>query len=190
MSINIKIDDKELKQAVKKLSAFPKEIPKATNAALNRTITFVNKKIKKEVTGEYSIKSGEVAKTLKVKKSSSNNLSANITSKGNVLTLSHFPANLKAGWTKGAGIKVKVKKSGYKRVNSSPTAFVASLGGNLHIVKRQGKKAYPLKVLRTLSIPQMISNTKVSECVMQEAQQQLEKRVQHEVEYRLSRLIK
>lgn len=190
MSISLKIDDTELKKAVKKLSAFPKEVPKATNAALNRTITFVNKKIKKEVTNEYSIKSGEVQSTLKVKKSSTSSLSATITSTGNPLTLSHFPANLKAGWTKGAGIKVKVKKAGYKKVNSTPPAFVASLTGNLHIVKREGRKSYPIKVLRTVSIPQMISNTKVSESVMEEAQDQLEKRVQHEVEYRLSRLIK
>jgi hypothetical protein len=190
MAINLKIDDKELRKAVKKLSAFPKEIPKATNSALNRTITFVNKKIKKGVTNEYSIKSGEVGSTLKVKKSNTSNLSATITSSGHSLSLSHFPANLKAGWTKGTSLKVKVKKSGYKKVNSSPTAFVASLSGNLHIVKRQSGKAYPIKVLRTLSIPQMISNTKISESVMQEAQVQLEKRVQHEVEYRLSRLIK
>ncbi|MBN1077709.1 phage tail protein [Clostridium botulinum] len=190
MAINIKIDDKELKKTVLKLSKFPNEIPKATSAALNRTISFVTKRVKKEVTSEYSIKSGEVAKSFNIKKAGNGSLSAMITSKGQVLTLSHFPANLKAGWTKGAKVKVKVKRSGYKQINSTPSAFVASLGGNLHIVKRKTSKSYPIEVLRTLSIPQMVSNTKISETVMKEAKEQLKNRIEHEVEFRLGKLSK
>lgn len=188
MAINIKIDDKELKKAVSKLSNFPKEIPKATSAALNRTITFVTKKVKKEVTSEYSIKSGEVAATFKIKKANSSSLTASISSKGRVLTLSHFPANLKAGWSKSANVKVKVKRTGYKQVNGEPQPFVASLGGNLQIVRRKTSKSYPIEVLKTLSIPQMISNAKINENVSREASEQLQRRIEHEVEYRLNRL--
>ncbi|WP_160688327.1 phage tail protein [Clostridium sp. C2-6-12] len=190
MSINIKIDDRELKKTVAKLGGFPKEIPKATSAALNRTISFVTKTVKKEVTKEYSIKSGEVGATFKIRKASSSSLSASINSKGRVLTLSHFPANLKAAWTKGSSVKVKVKKSGYKQINSSPSAFVASVGGSLQIVRRKTSKRYPVEVLKTLSIPQMVSNIKINETVKKEAAEQLQKRVEHEVEYRLNKLSK
>ncbi|MCI1478115.1 MAG: phage tail protein [Clostridium beijerinckii] len=190
MSINIKIDDKEVKKAVAKLSKFPKEIPKATLSALNRTITYVTKTIKKEVTSKYSIKAGEVAKTFKIRKASNGSLSAVINSQGQVLTLSHFPANLKAGWSGKTNVKVKVKRSGYKQVNTTPGAFVASLGGNLHIIKRKTSKSYPIEVLRTLSIPQMISNAEISEKVMKNAGEQLQKRIEHEVEYRLDKLSK
>ncbi|WP_459482111.1 phage tail protein [Clostridium saccharoperbutylacetonicum] len=190
MSVNIKIDDKELKKTVAKLGRFPNEIPKATSAALNRTITSVTKTIKKEVTSKYSIKSGEVAKTFKIRKANNGSLSAVISSQGQVLTLSHFPANLRAGWTGKAPIRVKVKKSGYKQINTTPGAFVASLGGNLHIVKRKTSNSYPIEVLKTLSIPQMISNTEISEKVMKDTGEQLQKRIEHEVEYRLGKLSK
>lgn len=190
MSINIKIDDKEVRKAISKLSKFPKEIPKVTSAALNRTITSVTKTIKKEVTNKYSIKAGEVAKTFKIRKASNGNLSAVINSQGKIMTLSHFPANLKAGWSGKANIKVKVKRTGYKEVNTTPGAFVASLAGNLHIVKRKSSNSYPIEVLRTLSIPQMISNTEISEKVMKDAGEQLQKRIEHEVEYRLGKLTK
>lgn len=187
MSISIKIDDKALKKTVTKLSSFPKEIPKATSSAINRTITFVTKRVKKEVTSEYSVKAGEVAATFKVKKANNSSLSASVISKGRLMTLSRFPANLKAGWTKGAAVKVKVKRAGYKEV---PGAFVSSLGGNLHIVKRKTSKSYPIEVLRTLSVPQMISNTKINEAVSKEAAEQLQKRIKHEVEFRLNKLTK
>ncbi|MBS5982295.1 MAG: phage tail protein [Clostridium butyricum] len=188
MAVNIKIDDSELRKSLSKLSEFPKEIPKATNAALNRTVTFVNKNIKKEVSGEYSIKSVEVAQTLKVKKSTTNNLSAKITSIGKPITLSHFPANLKSGWSKGSNLKVKVKKSGYKKINTHPRAFVTAIDGNLHIVRRETSKQYPIKVLKTLSVPQMVSNSELSENILEQANEQLKNRINHEIEFRLNKL--
>ena len=190
MPVTIKIDDKELKKTVAKLRGVPKEIPKATSAAINRTITFVTKRVKKEVTNEYSTKAGEVAATFKIRKANSSNLTASINSKGRLLTLSHFPANLKAGWTKGTNVKVKVKRTGYKQVNGSPQPFVTSLGGNLQIVRRKTSKSYPIEVLKTLSIPQMISNTKINENISKEASEQLQKRIEHEVEFRLNKLTK
>lgn len=188
MAINIKIDDKELKQAIKKLSAFPKEIPKATSSAINRTIVFTNKRIKQEVRKVYSIKAGEIQKTLEVRKSNSNNLSASINSIGNRLTLGRFATSI-GSWKKGRPIKVKIKKSG-RQINSTPKAFVTNVTGNTHIMRREGATSYPIKMLRTISVPQMISNAKVSETVMKEAQEQLQKRINHEVEYRLNKLNK
>lgn len=189
MAVNIKIDDKELKKAVSKLSSFPKEIPKATAAALNRTITFTKKRINQEVRKEYNIKSGEVAKTLDVKKANPSNLTATIKSTGHRLTLGRFASNIKS-WKKGRNIKVKVKRSGAKSLSTTPKAFITSLTGNSHIVKRVGKSSYPLKVLKTLSVPQMISNKDISKSISKEAGEQLEKRIKHEVEYRLSKYVK
>ena len=189
MAINLKIDDKELKKAVSKLSSFPKEIPKATSSALNRTIIFTRKRVNQKVRKEYNIKSGEVSKTLEVKKANPSNLSAIIKSTGHRLTLRRFASNV-GSWKKGKNIKVKIKRSGAKSVNTTPKAFITGLTGNSHIVKREGKSAYPIKVLRTLSVPQMISNKDISKSVMEEANEQLKKRINHEVEYRLNKYIK
>ncbi len=189
MAINIKIDDSELKKAVSKLSSFPKEIPKATASALNRTLTFTKKRVNQEVRKTYNIKSSEVNKTLQVNKANSSKLSASIISKGNSLTIGRFTRNI-ASWKKGKLIKVKVKKSGAKGINTTPKAFIAGLTGNSHVVKRVGKAAYPIKVLHTLSVPQMIGNENITEKVMNEAGEKLSERINHEVEFRLSKHIK
>lgn len=189
MAINLKIDDKELKKAVSKLSSFPKEIPKATSSALNRTITFTKKRINQEVRKEYNIKSSEVSKTLEIRKANPSNLSALINSTGHRLTLGRFASNI-GSWKRGKNIKVKIKRSGAKNLNTTPKSFIAGLTGNSHVVRRDGKSGYPIKVLRTLSVPQMIANKDISKSVMEEANEQLKKRINHEVEYRLSKHIK
>lgn len=202
MAVNIKIDDKQLKQTVKKLSAFPKEIPKATVSALNRTITFTNKTIKKEVVSKYSIKSGEVQQTLTMKKANYSNLTTYIICEGRRYTLAHFERNLKGAIKKGGAINVQIKKGSTKAVNTSPGAFVASMSGpkkkgklkrktttgTFLIAQRVGAARYPIKVLRTLSVPQMISSNDISEKVLKESQNVLQKRIEHEVEYRLSKI--
>ncbi len=203
MAINIKIDDKELKQTIKKLSAFPKEIPKATVSALNRTISFANTKIKKEVTAKYSIKSGEVQQTLTVKKANYSNLTTYIICEGRRYTLAHFERNLKGAAIRGGGVKVQVKKGSTKTVNINPGAFVASMSGPKNkkklkratitsgtflIAQRVGAARYPIKVLRTLSVPQMVSSNDISEKVLSQSQDMLKKRIEHEVEYRLSKI--
>lgn len=188
MAINIKIDDQELKKSVKKLCQFPNEIPKATSSALNRTLTFTKKRLNQEVRKIYSIKAGEIQKTLEVRKANTSNLSASIVSIGSRLTLGRFSSNI-GSWKRGSPIKVKIKKTS-KTLNSSPKAFVTNLTGNAHIVRREGKTSYPIRMFRTISVPQMISNSKVSDKLMREAGEQLQKRINHEVEYRLSRHIK
>ena len=49
MATLLKIDDKEIKEALKKLNKIPNQIPKASASAINRTITFANKRLKQEV---------------------------------------------------------------------------------------------------------------------------------------------
>lgn len=189
MAINLKIDDSELKKTIKQLSGVPKEIPRAAASAINRTLTFTRKRVNQEVRKTYNIKSGDITKTLEIHKANASNLSASIISKGGRLTLGRFGRSV-GSWKKGKKIKVKVKKTGIKVVNTNPKAFIAGLTGNSHIVKRVGKSKYPIKVLHTLSVPQMISNENVSEKVQQEASEKLQERIEHEVEYRLSKYSK
>ena len=188
--ISIKVDTKQLEKACKRLEGFPKEVPKALNAALNRTSTTVQKELKKCVIKKYNIKSGEVAGTLKIKKASSSNLSVNIISTGKVLALDHFPSNINtvfrnSGKGKKTVVKVGVKKGSKKAVAG---AFVNTLGGNMHILKRVGSSRLPIEKLNTLSIPQMISNIEVSNNIQKTANDILETRIYHEVQYRLSKL--
>ncbi|MCI3009031.1 hypothetical protein FBD77_13300 [Clostridium butyricum] len=58
----------------------------------------------------------------------------------------------------------------------------------MHIVRRETSKQYPIKVLKTLSVPQMVSNSELSENILEQANEQLKNRINHEIEFRLNKL--
>ncbi|CAI3560322.1 MULTISPECIES: phage tail protein [Clostridium] len=192
MATLLKIDDKEIKEALKKLNKIPKQIPRASASAINRTITFANKRLKQEIRKEYTIKNTEIQSTITLRKANPSNLSAVIESCDRRLTLQRFGKSL-ASWKKGRPIRVRVKKTGAKKLRTNPKAFVIGLNGNLHIAKRTGKKnknkkKETIEVLRTLSVPQMVSNRKIEQIIKKEAEVKLKERIEHEINYRLSKL--
>lgn len=189
MSSNTFINDKELKKIAIKFKDFPNKVPAATAAAINRTLTYTITQTKKEVTNEYSIKQKDVGATLKKKRASKGSLNAYIESKGSTIALSKFPYNPKQYRKRNKKVKVKVKKQeGYKVIKTSPTAFVQTMNGATHIWMREGKKRTPVRLLRTLSVPQMISNEKVIKAIEKKASEKLQERIEHEIEWRLNKL--
>ena len=79
MATLLKIDDKEIKEALKKLNKIPNQIPKASASAINRTITFANKRLKQEVRKEYTIKNNVSVLHFRLILSSYNRLSPTLT---------------------------------------------------------------------------------------------------------------
>lgn len=187
--MEFKIDTKGLEKQMKKLRNFPKSARKASARAINRTLTFNNKRVSQLVRQNYNIKSGEVKGTIKLRRANPSNLSASIKSTGGRLSLSKFSRGA-SSWRKGKNVRVKVKKTSNKTVNTTPKAFIANVGGNLHIAKRKGGSKFPIEVLHTLSVPQMISNSKVIDVVNKEGKDYLDKRIKHEIEFEMSKIIK
>lgn len=188
-STNITVDTRELRKISIQLSKFPKQIPSATAAALNRTVDFTSTKTVKEVTNQYAIKAKDVRATIKKYKASRTNLNASIESTGNTISLTHFPHKPTKYRKKSKNVKVKIKKKeGYKVIGTAPKAFVQNMNGNTNIWKREGSSRFPVVVLRTLSIPQMVSNKKILKTIKKEANKKLEERTKHEVEWRLNKI--
>lgn len=187
MSSNAFIDGRDLKKVADQLKLVPKEIPGATASAINRTLDYTATQVKKEVTKVYAIKQGEVAATITKKKASKSDLNAYIQSKGRTIKLSKFPFNPKSSSKRGRKVKVKVKKQeGYKTLNTSPSAFVQNIGG-INIWKRKGKKRFPVKVLSSLSVPQMVSSKEIMPIIEKKSAEKLQERVEHEIEWRLNK---
>jgi len=187
-SESITIDASSLNRIAAGLSRFEKEIPGAVSSSLNRTVDYMNTRVGKLVSQEYEITAKDVKKTIQKIKSSKGTLKAGIRSTGGTLTLSHFKITPKTPGKRGK-VKVKVKKKeGYKEIKTTPKAFVQSITGKTHVAKRVGSGRLPISILRSLSVPQMIQNANVSNIVLNEANKKLEERVQHEIEYRLSKL--
>lgn len=192
MASNFFIEKNSLEKVSIQLEKIPKQIPGATASALNRTLTFTASQTDKEIRNIYSIKSKEVKKTFKKHKASKSNLYAYLESTGRTIALSKFPHKPKnpPKRRRKSGVQVKIKKSGgYKKISVNPSAFVQTIGAT-NIWKRKDKIRFPVVVLRTLAIPQMIRNNKIKENVQELSAKKLEERVQHEIQWRLNKASK
>lgn len=191
MAIDIKIDDADFQDKLYKLSAFPKEIPRASRAASKRTVTAVKKTMAKEVSSKYRVKSRDVKETISTEAPTSDKLLYYVYSRGTRFTLAHFEKNLNSVVReKSKDIRVEVKKGQVKRVNTSPRAFVAPIKGNFLIAKRKGVARKPIAVLKTVAVPEMVQNEKISDKIEKTALDTLQKRLNHEIEYRLQKYTK
>ncbi len=185
---DIFVDTKQINQVTIGLKSLEKQMPGAAASAINRTVDYVNTKLARIVVAEYAIKASDVKGTIKKNKASKSNLSASLTSRGHTLSMSHFPFTPKQPGIRKA-VKVKIKKnSGMKAINTDPKAFVQKMKNSLNVYKRVGKERKPVVVLRTISVPQMISNEKVEQAIQQEAGKKLVERIEHEIEYRLNKI--
>ncbi|QNU67260.1 hypothetical protein EHE19_001570 [Ruminiclostridium herbifermentans] len=202
--MEIKLDTSNLKNVARAMRDFPELAKKSLPPAINRTLSAVNTKIQKGITKIYKIKKSDLSGGKKYKSESSNNLinikkasvknpSGQIEVRGRTLNLARFlqtpkgPVSTK-GMKKAAirrrkPAKVQVKKGKSKYIAKT---FVQKSRGAVGIFTRDhnGK----LKMLHTLSVAQMASNKEVLKSAEQTAVETLEKRIEHELEYRLDKL--
>jgi hypothetical protein len=184
------VDTKQINSLAVELKRFEREVGEAAYYALDRTIEHVVTKAGQLVSKAYAIKSSEVKDTFKggIKKPSKTNLAASLTSKGYTLSIAHFPHNPKTPSRRKYKVKATIKRSnGRQTISTEPKPFIATTGAKsedktqYNVFRRLGKARLPVTVIRTLSIPQMITNDNIAEKIQQAAQQKLEERLEHEI---------
>lgn len=187
----ITVDTKQLDRLTFELKGFEKEVGMAAYHALNRTIDYVITQVGRIVPKEYAIKAKEVKESFKggIKRPTKTDLTASITSIGHTLSLAHFPHSPQAPPAKRRNYKVKatIKRGSRQTINTDPKPFVGPTGAlspdktQYNIFRRLGPERLPITVVRTLSIPQMISNEKVAEQIQKAAQEKFDERLEHEI---------
>nr|DAW25796.1 MAG TPA: minor tail protein Z [Caudoviricetes sp.] len=180
----IEIKAEGIEYAEKQLSAYPERIRRAAYNAVDRTLTHLKKTISASVRKEYNAYDEEIKKTLVIQRVSKNVLSGSVRSSGRALSFNAFKIKKPK---KGKGpLKVKIRKrNGAKTMRG---AFIGvSKKGYTGVMQRKGKKPYPLRVLYALSVPQMVGNTEVTTDIEKEAEEYLNKRFLHEVDYQLGK---
>lgn len=188
MSNRITIDTSALNRVMRGMRGFEREVPAAVQSALNRTIDHVFTKSAQEVTKRYNIKNKEVRETMYKQRASRGSINAFVRFRGKRFTLGRF---LPGGLLSSSKVaKVKIKKSaGYQRVGGEPKAFVQTINGRSHVMRRKGRARYPVDVMRTIATAQMVENDDVQEAIQQAASIMLARRVEHEIDRRLRRTI-
>ena len=192
MAVEVIVDTKAFHRLEIELKKIPKEMPGAMASALNRTLDYTATQISRIVSEEYVISKKDVKSTLKKKKASKSSLDAYITSKGRTLTLyHHFKVNPRYRGKKKYQIKVQVKRTGGKQpLSGDPKPFLPKAGApksKQQVFQRVGPERKPLVVLRSLSVPQMISNEGNLEKIQKLANDKLEERLAHEIKWRLEK---
>lgn len=184
MANRITIDTSQLNNIMRGLQGFNRQMPGAAISAVNRTLDYVNTKVGRIVTAEYNIKTGDVKATLTKRKAGNGSIRAYLKSRSRRLTFSHFRISQSRN-----AVKVKIKKgSALKKVRTDPAAFVQTLNGRRQVLKRMGRGRFPLEVLRSITVPQMIESLNTSQQIQHEANAKLAERIQHEIDQRLRRV--
>lgn len=187
----ITIDTKELDRLTFELKGFEEKVGEAAYHALNRTIDHVITQVGRIIPKEYAIKAKDVKDSFKggIKRPSKTDLTASVTSRGHTLSLAHFPHSPQVlpATKRKYKVKATIKRGSRQTITTEPKPFIAPTGAKstdkvqYNIFRRLGAERLPITVIRTLSIPQMISNEKVAEQIAKTAEEKFNERLEHEI---------
>ena len=169
-----------------------KVIEKCTKDAQNRAPAWVSA----AVSEVYTIKKSEVKSSLDGKGRGNSKLkikgdfvrSVVLIYKGRPLTPTHF--KMKPTQRKKKPYRVSVEVFKGKRVNLPEGTFLGKSGkkGTKQIpFQRIGESRYPIKSIKTTSVPQMIGNKQVEPIIQQNIDQGLSKRLENHVKQMLAK---
>lgn len=144
IEVNVDLDDKMLNSIKRRLGRLGSKSNSVLEKAINATVGEIKADIAEQTAKRYNITKGAVRKASKVKKGSRSKLSALVTVKGPVLSMTKFkvsPARpiLKAR-NRPARLAAAIKKGGLKPVSADPKAFVAKMkSGHIGVFARTGR---------------------------------------------------
>ena len=162
--IHVEVNHRDLAYVQRQLHGLEDQAPKVLRSAVNETAVRARKLLVQHAKERYAVKNAGFNSRTKIRRATLANLTATIQVGGKTLTMSRFhtthPAKPKKGRT---GVKAEIlAKAGLKEVAGSRKikAFVAKVSSGSkatsQVLQRTGKSRYPLKVLRSVSVPKMI----------------------------------
>lgn len=174
---------KKIKEVQKTLTG--QSVHAAIASALNRTITFVGAETKRQVQSEYAI-TKSINKSLSMEKATRSKLVASANFKDKPVPMFVFKHKVAANQYRSP-IAITIKKSnGMQTHNGSNPALFKAYGGTKIIRRDFGQKN--LKTAYSLSIPQMVSSDEVYDEIAKKAEEKLQERINHELEWRMSKI--
>ena len=149
------VDKADLALIESKLKGVSTKSPSALRNAINRTATKGKKMITSGIKESYTMKGRAYGKEITIERATTGHLDATIKSQGKPRTLKEYKYTAPK-----KGVKADIIKTGLKEILSSQGGgrpFVAK-GGSVAglIVQRTSKKRYPLRVLKSVSVPKMV----------------------------------
>lgn len=201
---------KGLSDAMGEIAAMDKKADKALTSTVNEFGSRGKGWVNKAIAEHYRITSGTINKESFISKTKDGKVKVSgrlvdnvgLSYKSGLLSISAFgmkpkkPPAPRSSGTPGGAKKVRPRKpyqitAEIKRGSTATLpqdAFLASMqGGSVKPFQRKGKERLPIKVVKTLSVAQMISNKKVSESIKKKIGEEMPKRLEHHVKRQMKK---
>lgn len=172
----IKVKKPNYNKMLTRIKDLDKETKKAFYRAQNKGIKKFRTEEGREVKKIYTkVKKSDITKATKLKMANMGNLTADVKITGNLLPIQDGLLRTKRKTKKG-GIKVNIKNNSTKVLTTKGNKpFLMTVNGKVIVMQRKKDSRYPLRQIKTLSIPQMVANIKVSEKLIKITGETIEK---------------
>jgi len=166
------------------LAQIPKDIPKATARAINRSVQAARTELARQLRAEYHIKHSEILAAARIRQASADQRSiyATINVRGTRRELIQFKILPKPPFKRVPKVlRAAVKKSTAPKPLRGAFVQKGRSSGKYHVLMRTGTARYPIHIKYGPSIPEMAGNPNVKAAVEQRAREILAKRLDHEI---------
>ena len=174
----ISVSETKLQRAEAALQHIQGGYVRAVSSAVNRSLESLRTVTVKETTEKYFVKPKEVRQTLTLKRASGANLYGELISRGARKSLSKYMIEPKRPPVAPESFRAAVKKAG--GLKPIPLAFLIPRSGNVLVAIRDAPGGGGLRMLRSLSIPQLVKNKDTVAEAEKKANETFEKRLDHE----------
>ncbi|MFP4976382.1 phage tail protein [Paenibacillus sp. CN-4] len=184
--IDLRGETRGVRDALRRVGALDSDVRKAVYSALNRVSQRVKTESGRKVRETYVTKAKTVTEQVVMRRGSVSSLSSELRWKGGNIPLLQFRTNPKAP-TPGRParpVRAAVKRAGgNKKVDG---AFLARMGsGHVGVFRRSGRRRLPVEELYGPAVPVMLNNEEIVEHLERFAADEMDKRLEHELNRRL-----
>ena len=190
--IKIEVNESDIKWAQKKLKGMETKAPRVLKNAINHTAKQARKSLMQGAQGRYAVKNAGFNSRIKIYNATNTNLSASVYARDRTLTLPRFhttspKSGVKSEVLKGSGLKEVIsRKNGEIRAFRAKGGKAAGL-----IVQRRTEARYPLKVLRSISVPKMLEMVYLGRGGISEAlEPEIKRTFRDEVKKEIAKIVK
>lgn len=176
----IEVSAEQLERVKLILGGIPKAVPAAISNALNRGATTARKAAANYITEHYTLKQKDAREATKIKfrKADNGNIEATVIFSGNVIPLLKF--DVRPSTPKAGAVSAAVERHGRKALAS---AYVTNLGRyGPGVFERLTSKRNTSQQLYGPSTAQMLGTANAQIEMQTQAQETIDKRLEHEIE--------
>ena len=179
----VTVTPQQIERAEAALSGIRGGASKVLARSVNRAVLAARAELVRQVKGAYNVKAAAVRETLKIRRASPGDPTAEVRSTGKRISLYAFGSRPRVPGTGGPG-RSPLAVATYRGEGRKPIAgaFVAAMQpGQVGIYRRKGTARLPVSMLHGPSIPQMAGRGGIAQAIEERAQATLSTRLDHEI---------